>query len=79
MICHNNYQKLLPSYWTPLTVEQRLELIGELWDSIPDSLDELPIPEWHREELERRLAAAEADPDAAIPWEEVKKRLREKP
>lgn len=64
---------------TPLTVEQRLDLIGELWDSIPDSLDKLPIPEWHREELERRLAAADADPDAAIPWEEVKKRLPEKP
>lgn len=64
---------------TPLSVEQRLELIGELWDGIPDSLDALPIPEWHREELERRLAAADADPEAAIPWEEVKKRLREKP
>jgi len=63
---------------TPLTVEQRLELIGELWDSIPDSLDELPVPKWHREELERRLATADADPDAAIPWEEVKRRLREK-
>ena len=64
---------------TPLSVQQRLELIGELWDSIPDSLDALPIPEWHREELERRLAAADADPEAAIPWEEVKRRLREKP
>ncbi|MDX6288539.1 MAG: hypothetical protein QOH42_338 [Blastocatellia bacterium] len=63
---------------TPLTVEQRLELIGELWDSIPDSLDELPLPEWHREELERRLAAADADPSDAIPWEQVKRRLREK-
>ena len=63
---------------TPLTVEQRLELIGELWDSIPDSLDEFALPEWHRQELERRLAVADADPDAAIPWEQVKKRLREK-
>jgi putative addiction module component (TIGR02574 family) len=63
---------------TPLTVEQRLELIGELWDSIPDSLNELPIPEWHREELERRLAAADANPDVSIPWEEIKRRLREK-
>jgi putative addiction module component (TIGR02574 family) len=63
---------------TPLTVEQRLELIGELWDGIPDSFDELALPEWHRQELERRLAAADADPDAAIPWEQVKKRLREK-
>jgi putative addiction module component (TIGR02574 family) len=63
---------------TPLTVEQRLELIGELWDSIPDSPDDLPLPEWHREELKRRLAAADSDPDAAITWEEVRKRLREK-
>lgn len=59
----------------PLTIEQRLELIGELWDSIPDSLDDLPVPEWHKEELNRRLAAADADPNAAVPWEEVKERL----
>ena len=59
----------------PLTIEQRMELIGELWDSIPDSLDDLPVPEWHKEELNRRLAAADADPDAGIPWEEVKERL----
>jgi putative addiction module component (TIGR02574 family) len=64
---------------TNLSVEQRLELIGELWDSIPDSPDELPDPEWHRAELKRRLAAADADPDAAIPWPEVKKRLSEEP
>ena len=61
-----------------LSVERRLELISELWDSIPDSLDTLPVPEWHREELDRRLAAADANPDAAIPWEELKRRLREK-
>ncbi len=62
----------------PLSIEQRLELISELWDSIPDSLDTLPVPDSHREELDRRLAAADANPDAAIPWEEVKRRLREK-
>ena len=63
---------------TPLSVEQRLELIGELWNSIPDSLEALPVPDWHREELDRRLAAADANADAAIPWEEVKRRLQEK-
>ena len=63
---------------TPLTVQQRLELIGELWDGIPDSINALPVPEWHREELERRLAAADADPDAAIPWEDIRRNLRDK-
>jgi putative addiction module component (TIGR02574 family) len=61
-----------------LSVAERLDLIGVLWDSIPDSLEELPTPEWHREELERRLIAADADPDGAIPWEEVRQRLRKK-
>ena len=61
-----------------LSVAERLDLISVLWDSIPNSLEELPIPEWHREELERRLAAADADPGSAIPWEEVRQRLRKK-
>jgi len=59
----------------PLTIEQRLALIGELWDSLTDSVDDLPVPEWHKAELDRRLAAADADPDAGIPWEDVKERL----
>ena len=63
---------------TPLTVQQRIELIGQLWDGIPDSIEALPVPDWHREELDRRLALAEANPDAAIPWEEVKRQLRHK-
>lgn len=59
-----------------LTVAQRLDLIGELWDSIPDTLEALPVPEWHREELARRLHAADADPGAAVPWEDVRNRLQ---
>jgi putative addiction module component (TIGR02574 family) len=62
-----------------LTVPQRLELIARLWDSIPDSMEGLPMPEWHRQEIERRLAAADAAPDQGTPWEQVKTRLREKP
>jgi putative addiction module component (TIGR02574 family) len=61
-----------------LSIAERLDLISVLWDSIPDSLEELPIPDWHREELKRRLAAADADPGGAIPWEEVRQRLRKK-
>jgi putative addiction module component (TIGR02574 family) len=64
---------------TQLTVAQRLELIALLWDSIPESVEALPVPEWHRQELERRLAAADASPELAIPWEEVRSRLRGNP
>ena len=57
-----------------LSVAERLELIGQIWDTLPGGA-ELPIPDWHVRELEQRLAAADADPMAAIPWEAVKARL----
>jgi putative addiction module component (TIGR02574 family) len=59
-----------------LTAEQRLRLIGEIWDSL--SVHDTPIPESHREELDRRLADADANPSAGMPWEEVRARLRGK-
>lgn len=57
-----------------LSRQERLRLIGEIWDSI-SPIDQLDIPESHREELDRRLAAADADPGAGRPWEEVRARL----
>lgn len=54
-----------------LSVPQRLELIAELWDSLPNSAEAMAIPQWHRDELERRLAAADASPDDSIPWDHV--------
>lgn len=60
-----------------LSVPQKLELIGLLWESIPDSEESLPLPEWHRHELDQRLRDADSHPDAGTPWEQVKARLKE--
>lgn len=60
-----------------LSQEERLNLIGEIWDSL-GPIDQREIPESDRQELERRLAAADADPTAGRAWEEVRARLREK-
>ena len=57
-----------------LSADHRLRLISEIWDSL--SSEDTPIPESHREELDRRLAAADANPGAGRPWEEVRARLR---
>jgi putative addiction module component (TIGR02574 family) len=59
-----------------MTPEDRLRLIGEIWDSLLREKQPAEIPESHREELDRRLAAADADPSAGSPWEEVRARLR---
>lgn len=56
-----------------LTVEERLELIARIWDSLSDVSP--PVPEWHLAEVKRRRAAALAEPEASTPWTEVKQRL----
>jgi putative addiction module component (TIGR02574 family) len=55
--------------------EDRLRLLGEIWDTLTP-VTQAAIPDAHREELDRRLAAADADPAAGLPWEEVRNRLR---
>jgi putative addiction module component (TIGR02574 family) len=58
-----------------LSIPERLELIGLIWDSITETDPQAGVPEWHLQELDRRRAAAEADPGAGVPWDEVKARL----
>ena len=62
-----------------LSVTERLELIQQIWDSLPESVEPHEVPEWHRQELERRIATADANPGAAEPWEVVRARLSRKP
>lgn len=59
-----------------MSAEEKLQLIEEIWDSL--SLEQMPIPESHRRELDRRLAKADANPSASVPWEDVLKRLERK-
>jgi putative addiction module component (TIGR02574 family) len=58
-----------------LSVEEKLDLIALLWDSLPE--DQLPMPEWQLKLLEERLAEFEADPDEGQSWEEVKAELEQ--
>lgn len=55
-----------------MTVEERLELVGVIWDSIAHSADRPPISEALRAELDRRLADHLANPADVVPWEDVK-------
>jgi putative addiction module component (TIGR02574 family) len=60
-----------------LTVTERLQLIGELWDSI-DAEEQLELTQTQIDELERRLAAYEKDGNKGKPWSEIKARLQQR-
>jgi putative addiction module component (TIGR02574 family) len=61
------------------SVADRVLLVEEIWDSIADREEELPLTEAQKPDLQRRVAAYEANPNAGSPWAEVKSRLRGKP
>ena len=59
-----------------LPVPERVRLIEVIWDSISAVPDALPLTRWQRDELDRRLAEFEADPDSGATPEEVFARIR---
>jgi putative addiction module component (TIGR02574 family) len=59
-----------------LSLAERILLVEEIWDSIAAEAEALEVPQSHKDELDRRLAAFHADPQAGSSWEDVKSRLR---
>jgi putative addiction module component (TIGR02574 family) len=59
-----------------LSVEDRLTLAQQLWDSVAEEVKRLPLTRAQQQEVDRRLAAHRANPHAAIPWEQVEAEAR---
>jgi putative addiction module component (TIGR02574 family) len=63
-----------------LPVADRLKLIEDLWDSIEaETADTLPLPDWHRKEIDRRLDSLDAGTSVGTSWAEVRGRIAGKP
>jgi putative addiction module component (TIGR02574 family) len=58
-----------------MSVPDRLQLVEEIWDSLGPVAEPPPLSDAQRQELDRRLAASDANPQAARPWEEVEARI----
>jgi len=55
-----------------LSVDERLILVGEIWDSIADESGAVPLSSAQRAELDRRFAEYRANPSQTFSWDEVK-------
>jgi putative addiction module component (TIGR02574 family) len=54
-----------------LSVRERLELIEQIWDGLPEQVNPDEVPEWHLAELVKRRAEADASPRQGKPWREA--------
>jgi putative addiction module component (TIGR02574 family) len=58
-----------------LSVRERLDLIEQIWDSLPEQVSPDEVPEWHLAELVKRRAEVDASPGAGKPWREALSRF----
>lgn len=61
-----------------LSPDQRLELIGEIWNTLAAAPESVPVPEAQRVELEHRVAAYRAAPGEVLSLEQVEKQVDER-
>ncbi len=61
-----------------LSVPERIQLVGEIWDSIAALPQPLLLTPAQRDELDRRLENFQAHPDDGSSWEEIKRRILSK-
>ncbi len=54
-----------------LSVPERLELIEQIWNSLPEQVTPQEVPDWHLAELAKRRARAETQPGRGKPWRQV--------
>ncbi len=59
-----------------LSVADRLQLLEEIWDSLIDTPEAVPVTDAQRKELARRRRAHARNPAAAKSWAQVRARLR---
>ncbi|NLS92552.1 MAG: addiction module protein [Planctomycetaceae bacterium] len=59
-----------------LPIQERLKVVEAVWDSIDEDGSIFSPSPSQRAELDRRMAAHEADPESSLTWDQVLERLR---
>ncbi len=58
-----------------LSVEERINLVGEIWDSIAEVPEQVEVSSEVRELLEKRLLDHRSNPQTSSPWKEIRARI----
>jgi len=59
-----------------LSCEERLRLLDELWESLRETPEAIPLTTAQREELDQRLDELDREGPTGILWDDVLQRIR---
>ncbi|MEA5467267.1 addiction module protein [Spirulina sp. 06S082] len=55
-----------------LSIDDRIWLVGAIWDSISAEPEQLELTEAQQQELSRRLADRQINPQSVVSWEDIR-------
>jgi putative addiction module component (TIGR02574 family) len=61
-----------------LSVAEKIQIVEDIWDSISNSPEELPLSEAEKLELDKRLEDYKKNPNNGIEWETLKQTYHQK-
>jgi len=59
-----------------LSVAERIQLAEDIWDSVAEAPESVPLTDAEKAELDRRLDAYHQKPGEGSPWGMVRERIR---
>ena len=59
-----------------LSVEEKLQLVEDLWDDLGTDPAAVPVHDWQKAELDARKQRLAATPTSTLGWDEVKSQVR---
>ena len=59
-----------------LSVAERIQLVEDIWDSVAEVPETVPLTQNEKDELDRRLNAYHKNPNEGSPWGVVRERIK---
>ena len=67
-----------PPGFDELSTEEKLDYVQSLWDRLLPTPEKIPVPDWHKQTVNERLADYQANPDEGRTWDQVRNELEQK-
>ena len=64
-----------PPGFDALSIDDKIDYVQSLWDRIATRPEDVPVPDWHREIINERLAAHRDGKEQGKEWEEVEREI----
>jgi putative addiction module component (TIGR02574 family) len=61
-----------PPGFEGLSIDEKIEYVQSLWDHIASDVETVPLADWQKQVLDERLKDLEENPEAGIPWSEIR-------